>query len=294
MAMREIENSAAIQHEDQRPYELPTMEEKKPLADASLRTDDSLWLSNLALDTPAPAPTPIPALPPDGGFWAWAQVLMGHLVLFNTWGYINSFGFFQAYYTDVLGFSPSDVSWIVSVQIFLLSFIGVFSGRFMDAGYYHHTLIGGSVLQLLAVFVTPSARSYWQIFLAQGVCGGIGDGLLFCPTVALVSTYFTKKRSMAMAIALSGSATGGIIFPLVGQQLQPKVGYGWTVRVMGFIILFNVIIAISLARTRVPPRNTGPFFEFSAFREPPYTLFVIGTFLILWAIYFTTFYVRNM
>ncbi len=32
--------------------------------------------------------------PPDGGLQAWTQVLVGHLVLFNAWGYINSFAFF--------------------------------------------------------------------------------------------------------------------------------------------------------------------------------------------------------
>ena len=262
---------------------------EKPLEDNSLAPTDLLHISNPVWETLPPTPAPPP---PDGGFWAWAQVLVGHLVMFNTWGYINSFGFFQAYYTNVLGHSPSDVSWIVSVQIFLLSFIGVFSGRITDAGYYRHTLICGSAFQLLAVFTTPLARSYGQIFLAQGICGGIGNGLLFGPTVALVSTYFAKKRSVALAIVLSGSGTGGVIFPLVGQQLLSRVGYGWTVRGMGFMILLNVVIAISLARTRVPPRNTGSFFEFFAFKEPPYILFVIETFLILWAIYFTTFYVR--
>jgi hypothetical protein len=27
---------------------------------------------------------------PDGGKWAWLQVLAGHLVVFNVWGYITS------------------------------------------------------------------------------------------------------------------------------------------------------------------------------------------------------------
>jgi hypothetical protein len=27
---------------------------------------------------------------PDGGFAAWAQVVAGHLVIFNCWGYITS------------------------------------------------------------------------------------------------------------------------------------------------------------------------------------------------------------
>ena len=34
---------------------------------------------------------------PDGGLVAWIQVVMGHLIMFNIWGYINSFGVFQTY-----------------------------------------------------------------------------------------------------------------------------------------------------------------------------------------------------
>lgn len=53
-----------------------------------------------------------PGPPPDGGFKAWTQVLMGHLIMFNTWGYINSFGVFQTYYVATLGHPPSDISWV--------------------------------------------------------------------------------------------------------------------------------------------------------------------------------------
>ena len=53
-----------------------------------------------------------PGPPPDGGLRAWTQVVMGHLIVFNTWGYINSFGVFQTYYVATLGHPPSDISWV--------------------------------------------------------------------------------------------------------------------------------------------------------------------------------------
>lgn len=67
-------------------------------------------------------PGPISPLlePPDGGLKAWTQAVMGHLVAFNTCGYIASFGVFQAYYQSALGVSPSAISWVGSVQIFLI------------------------------------------------------------------------------------------------------------------------------------------------------------------------------
>jgi hypothetical protein len=69
-----------------------------------------------------------PGPPPDGGAMAWTQALMAHVVVFNTWGYVNSFGIFQTYYVGALGHPPSDISWVGTVQIFLLFFIGTFSG----------------------------------------------------------------------------------------------------------------------------------------------------------------------
>ncbi|SPN98677.1 related to monocarboxylate transporter [Cephalotrichum gorgonifer] len=243
-----------------------------------------------AEDTPSPA-TPPP--PPDGGLKAWTQVLMGHLVLINGWGYLSSFGFFQDHYTTTLSATPFAISWIGSVQIFLVYLVGTFSGRALDAGYFHTVLGLGCFLQLLGVFMSSISTEYYQLFLAQGICKGLGDGLVFCPTVSLVATYFSKKRSLAMAVTASGAATGGIIFPLIAQQLLPKVGFGWTVRTMGFVILFNTAVVMSIARVRLPPRRTGPIVEWEAFKEPSYTLFCFGMFFCFWAVYFAYFYIAT-
>lgn len=78
-----------------------------------------------------------PGPPPDGGLRAWTSVAAGHLVIMNTWGYINSFGVFQTYYATELGLPPATISWIGSIQVFLLFFIGTFTGRITDAGVSH-------------------------------------------------------------------------------------------------------------------------------------------------------------
>jgi MFS family permease len=235
--------------------------------------------------------TIVPSPAPNGGTTAWMQVLMAHLVLINGWGYLSSFGVFQLHYMTMLNATPSAISWIGSMQIFLVYLVGTLSGRALDAGHFHKVLALGSLLQIIGVFTTSVSTKYWQLFLAQGVCKGLGDGLVFCPTVSLVATYFSTRRSLAMGIMASGGATGGIIFPLIAQQLLPRVGFGWTVRTMGFVILFNTIIILSTARVRLPPRKVGPLVEWSAFREPLYTLYCIGSFFNLWAVFFAYFYV---
>ncbi|KAI9806375.1 MAG: hypothetical protein M1825_006490 [Sarcosagium campestre] len=234
-----------------------------------------------------------PGPPPDGGLRAWLQVLMGHLIVFNTWGFITSFGVFQTYYTESLGVRPSDVSWVGTVQIFLLFFVGTGSGRLTDAGFFHETIFAGSFLVVLGIFMTSLSTQYWQLFLAQGICTGLGNGLLFCPALSLISTYFSKHRAIAMAMAASGTASGGLVIPAMVQQLLPKIGFGWTMRAVGLVVLTTSVVANLLARTRVPPRRSGPMVDWAAFRELPYCLFAGAMFLIFWGLYFAFYYIGS-
>ena len=93
----------------------------------------------------------------------------------------------------------------------MLLSVGAFSGRAADAGYYYHVATTGLVLQLVGVFMTSLVSRYWQLLLTQGICQGLGR------TMAIVATYFSTKRAVAIFGASSGSATGGVIFPLIAQ-----------------------------------------------------------------------------
>lgn len=202
------------------------------------------------------------------------------MVVLNTWGYINSFGVFQTFYTTMLDRSQSDISWIGSVQIFLLFFIGIITGRISDAGYFKQLVTVGFILQMIGIFTTSAATQYWQIFMAQGICLGLGNGCIFCPSLAVVSTYFSKRRALAIGIMSAGTGMGGLVFPSIARQLLPSIGFGWTVRTIGFVQLVTLGAALLVLKPRVPPRKSGPLFELSAFKEAEYTLYVCGAFFV--------------
>ncbi|KAI1503989.1 MFS general substrate transporter [Biscogniauxia marginata] len=236
---------------------------------------------------------PEPPPPPDGGLKAWTQVLMGWLVIFTTWGYVNSFGSFQTYYTSTMPQSPSTISWIGSIQTFLTLMIGAFSGRLLDAGLYLPTLIVGAVIQVTGMFLMSISTKYWHLMLTQGVLTGIGGGIFFTPSLALVSTYFDKHRGLAVGLTTTGNSAGGMIYPIVVRQLIPIVGFAWTARVLAFINFTALAFVLAFMRPRLPPRKSGPLIDLSAFKEPVYTGFVIGQFFLMWANYFVFYYIAS-
>ena len=141
--------------------------------------------------------------------------------------------------------------------------------------------------------LTSLCTRYWQLFLAQGVLAGIGFGMQFAPTISLVGTYFDRNRTVALCILASGSGTGGLVYPTIARQLLPQIGFPWTVRIMGFMMLVVGSVYCSLLKPRLPPRKSGPMFEFSAFKEPPYSLFLIGIFMIGLGQYFAFYYISS-
>lgn len=213
--------------------------------------------------------------------------------MFNTYGWLNSYGIFEQYYSTQLGLDLSAISWMGSIQVCFLALIGAFSGRMFDAGYFRTLITTGSFLQVLGVFMASLATKYWQLFLAQGVCAGLGAGLIYCPILSCIATYFAKKRALAVALVTSGSAVGGVIYPLIAQQLTSKVGFPWTMRVMGFVMMFNAAVIVTFARARLPPRPSGPLVEWAAFKELPYTLYTAGIFFLLLGVYLIYSYVSH-
>ena len=162
-------------------------------------------------DSPSPLTPPAPEI--DGGLRAWLQVLGSFVVFGNLWGFTFAFGSFQAYFerTYLTDQSASTISWIGTIQVFLLIFGGVLTGPFFDLGYYRTMLFTGAAVETFGVFMTSLSHQWYQFFLAQGVLMGLGCGFLYVPGMALVGRSFKKNRAIALAITTCGAPTGGKI-----------------------------------------------------------------------------------
>ena len=233
-------------------------------------------------------PSPVP----DGGLQAWLHVVGGFILFFNTWGLLNAFGVFQTYYESGALFtaSSSNISWIGSIQSFMLMTVGCFSGPLYDKGHLRLLLIVGSFGIVFGHMMLSLCTTYWQVLLAQGFCVGMGAGCLFVPCVSILPTYFNTKIGLVLGLAASGSSFGGVIYPIVLYRLIDRIGFGWSVRVMGFIAMATLIFPIVVMKMRVKSTQARALIDFSAFTDLPYMLFTISTMIGFMGLYVLLFY----
>jgi hypothetical protein len=177
----------------------------KPLSRSKSRRSDALTriashITTRSIRDPGP--------PPDGGFVAWTQIFCAWLAVTNSWGFVNSFGAFQPYYESILPQSSSAISWIGSIQAFLVFSLGIFSGRALDRGWYRPTVFLGVAIQILGIFAMSGAKTYWQFLLTQGLCTGVGGGIFFIP----MSKCLCARYREAWLTSSSGSVLDIFLF----------------------------------------------------------------------------------
>ncbi|KAI6314071.1 hypothetical protein MCOR34_005079 [Pyricularia oryzae] len=233
---------------------------------------------------------------PNGGLRAWLQVLGGFLLFFNSWAIVNSFGVYQSYYSQNLlsSQSPSNISWIGSIQGFLLLAVGCIAGPLFDAGYFRIVVTTGAFLVVVGFMMTSLGTEYWHMLLGQGFCMGLGAGCLVVPSLALLPQYFgPSKRALVIGIAVTGSSLGGVVYPLLFTALLSRIGFGWTNRVLGFISLGTLGTAVIVMRTRVKPRQVRSLFDPASFHETPYLLYCAALFCSNFGFFVPVFYLQQ-
>ncbi|ODV92646.1 hypothetical protein CANCADRAFT_1237 [Tortispora caseinolytica NRRL Y-17796] len=236
---------------------------------------------------------------PDGGLWSWLQVLSAFLACSSSWGQVNTFGVFQAYYSSTLlagKVTDSQISWIGTIQSSLVCLVGMFTGGLFDKGYRYSQAVIGQFFMLLGLAMTSLSTEYYQFILAQGVCMGLGAGLAFFAALGCIQAHFSNRRMIATGIAATGSSFGAIIFPIMLHRLIPQIGFGWSVRCL--LLIEVVFAAVSLLVFRIPKefdaieRHPRPIVDISIFKSIPYTWAVCGWFIIFVGGYIPLFYIE--
>ncbi|TIA23658.1 putative monocarboxylate transporter [Aureobasidium pullulans] len=105
------------------------------------------------------------------------------------------------------------------------------------------------------LIVLGSCTEFYQFILSFGVLGGL-------------------------------SGTGGLAFSLIILFLAPKIGFGWAIRIIGFICAALCVVACLLLRGRLPPNKTkGAKIDILALRDPKYAATTAAIFLVEFAVF---------
>ncbi|MCJ1228915.1 hypothetical protein MMC12_005579 [Toensbergia leucococca] len=257
---------------------------------------------------------------PEGGLRAWSVVAGSFCGLFAVFGIINSTAVFQEYFSknQLSDYSPSQVGWIFSLSLFLTFFCGLPVGPIFDAHGPRLLTFCGSILLVASMMLLGLCTSkwllliargttllfgvaanklaeYWHFFIVYSLLNGLGGALINTPALASIAHFFLLKRGHATGLVMTSGSLGGIIFPLMLQRLIPRVGFAWATRILASILLFLLIFANLLTRSRLPLKTPPPSIlpTLAPFKSAPFALATAGIFLLEWGLFVPLAYISS-
>jgi nitrate/nitrite transporter NarK len=114
----------------------------------------------------------------------------------------------------------------------------------------HVPMCMGILFQSTGFISASFATRIWHLYLTQGILVGLGVGFAYIPSIAILSQWFHRRRSLANGISGAGSGIGGLIFSFAVRAVISNVSLAWALRMCGVVSAFMNILATIMIRSR--------------------------------------------
>ena len=185
-------------------------------------------------------------VPPDGGY-GWFVSLGAFIALFWTAGMVKSYG---VLFAEMITLYPDNISlaaWIPAVMTTTALAMAPVASALCQRFNCRAVTLLGSLLASAGVALTSLMPGLHAMFLTLGLLTGAGLGLATTPGIILTARYFDRRRSLANALCLSGTAAGSFTLPVLISRLLDQYGFRGTLLLLGGCLL-HVCISAALFR----------------------------------------------
>jgi MFS family permease len=145
-------------------------------------------------------------------YFGWRVVVACFLMALACWGFgLYGHSVYLAELTRLHGWPPSLISGASTATYLLNAVLVIFTSNALARFGARRFVLFGVATLALAIVLLALAREPWQVYAAYLAMsfGWLGLGLVTIPTI--ISQWFTRRRGLAISLALNGASFGGIV-----------------------------------------------------------------------------------
>jgi MFS family permease len=183
--------------------------------------------------------------------YGWVIVAVGIIVTCVGFGSMMSLAVFLQPMAEAMGWSRTAIATAA-----LLNFLAMAAGAFMwgalsDRFGTRVVVVAGGALMGLGLVAASRATSLGWFQLSFGVLVGVGAGSLYAPMTATTTRWFTRNRTLAVALVSAGLSFGSTFMAPFARWLISTYDWRTAMLVLGDLVWLIVIPAALLVRN--PP-----------------------------------------
>jgi len=181
-------------------------------------------------------------------FYGWVIVGVGIVVTCVGFGAMASLSVFLQPMAQAMGWSRTGIA-TAALLNFLCMGAGAFAwGALSDRFGTRAVVLTGGLLLGLGLVTASRATTLGEFQLLFGVIVGVASGSFYAPMTATTARWFTRHRSLAVALVSAGLSVGSTVMaPLAGWLIS---SYGWrtAMLVIGDVVWLVIVPTALLVR----------------------------------------------
>ncbi len=188
-------------------------------------------------------------------YYGWVVVAAGALMGCVAIGTVFSLAVFLQPISEATGWSRTGISMAMTLDFITMGVGAFFWGAIMDRFGPRPVVLSGAVLLGLGIALASRAGSLLEFQLAYGLVVGAAAGAIFAPTIATVTGWFEKHRSLAVSLVSAGMGVAPMtISPFAAWLIS---SYDWRTAQMVIAVMAWVLIVPTAFLVRSAPAVAG-------------------------------------
>ncbi|KAJ2078233.1 hypothetical protein H4R24_004622 [Coemansia sp. RSA 988] len=147
----------------------------------------------------------------------------------------------------------------------------------------------GCVVTGASMLVASACNTVIGLIFTQGLLYGIGGSCIMNPALSMPSQWMKKYRAIATGFAVAGGSVGGLWLSFATRAMVDNLGWKWSLRINGLIIIVVGCAASPLLRSRLKAARTEQFIDFASLKNVRFVMLFFSS-LFACAGYFMPFY----
>jgi MFS family permease len=185
-------------------------------------------------------------------FYGWVIVGVGIVVTCVGFGAMMSLSVFLQPMAEAMGWSRTGVATAAMLN-FLCMGAGVFAwGALSDRFGTRIVILAGGLLLGLGMVLASRAATLGQFQVVFGVLVGLAAGSLYGPITATTTRWFTRNRTLAVALVSAGLSFGSTVMAPLARWLISTYDWRTAMLVIGDLVWLIVVPAALLVRNAPP------------------------------------------
>lgn len=189
------------------------------------------------------------------GYYGWRVVLAAHCGVMVSFGslLVFTFGIFLKPVSAEFGWSREAISTAFGLAAMTVAVCSPLLGRWLDRyGPLRIILPCMTIFGILFASLAWLTPHLWHLYATFVLLGAVGNGTTQMGYSRAVSSWFDRRRGMALSFIMAGVGVGSVVFPSLAQFIIDRAGWRAAYAALGGIVL---LLGIPLTARFVRERN---------------------------------------